>query len=445
MNRIIMTISLLAASLHGFSQTGGAAAAAEPCTLDFCISYALHHSTAVEMQQVEARQARADYRYAKAAFLPSVEANANTQWSWGRGIDPETNVYNNVTTFNNYYSIYASLTIFDGGRTINAFRQARLLKRSLDAAIAKARDAKAIEVMQCYVDAVYARQSIALASQKLKDSQGLLAKTRRMMDLGSKSLPDVAQVEAQVASDDYNLTHQTNEAQRTLLALKAAMNCPTDTVLQLDTTIVAPQAMCLDCAEDIYSTFEQCSPEVITARAAAESSRLSWLQRRGALLPSLTLQGGISTNYYQNLSQKGAVPSFATQIKNNRGEYLGISLSVPIFNSGTHQSVRRARSEWQTAQLQLEDTRRKLHDNIVQAVMDRDAYAKEIVQMERKVQSDSLAHHLNTRKYEEGMLSVFELQTSGQNLLESRIKLLQMRMMWVIKQKLVGYYKTGKI
>ena len=258
-------------------------------------------------------------------------------------------------------------------------------------------------------------------------------------------MPDVAQVEAQVATDDYNLTHQTNEAQRTLLALKTAMNCPVDTVLQLDTSMVAPPETCLDNAEDIYSTFEQRSPEVITARAAAESLRLSWLQRRGALLPSLTLQGGISTNYYQNLSQKGTVPSFSTQMKNNRGEYFGISLSIPIFNSGTLQSVRRARSDWHTAQLQLEDTRRKLHDNIVQAVIDRDAYAKEMEQMERKVQSDSLAHHLNTRKYEEGMLSVFELQTSGQNLLESRIKLLQMHMMWVIKQKLVDYYKTGKI
>lgn len=414
-------------------------------SLDSCISYAVSHSTAVEMQRVSARQAQADYRYAKAALLPSVGANVSAQWSWGRGINPETNVYNNVTTFNNYYNLYASLTLFDGGRTINALRQARLLKRSSSAAIAKARDAKAIEVMQCYVDAVYASQCITLASRKLSESRNLLYKTRRMMELGTKSRPDVAQVEAQVAEDDYNLTHQRNEAQRTMLALKAAMNWPSDTVLTLDTMVSVPPMPQTDSAIDIYRAFEYRSPEVATARTAVESSRLSWLQQRGALLPTLSVEGGISTNYYQNLSQPGSVPSFATQFSNNRGEYVGISLSIPIFVSSAWRATRRARSEWQTAAIELEDTRRRLHDNVCQAVMDRDAYAKEIVQMERKVTSDSVAHHLNTRKYEEGMLSTFELHTSGQTLIESRIRLLQMRLLFVIKQRLVDYYKSGRI
>ena len=119
-------------------------------SMDSCMSYAVKHSTDVQLQLVERRQARADYRWAKAGFLPQVGANVSTQWSWGRGINPETNVYTNVTTFNNYYNLYASLTVFDGMRTINAFRQARLLRRSSDAAVAKARDAKAIEVMQLY-------------------------------------------------------------------------------------------------------------------------------------------------------------------------------------------------------------------------------------------------------------------------------------------------------
>ena len=44
--------------------------------------------------------------------------------AWGRNIDPETNTYNNVTTFNNYYQLYAELNVFDGFATINALKQA---------------------------------------------------------------------------------------------------------------------------------------------------------------------------------------------------------------------------------------------------------------------------------------------------------------------------------
>lgn len=45
------------------------------------------------------------------------------------------------------------------------------------------------------------------------------------------------------------------------------------------------------------------------------------------------------------------------------------------------------------------------------------------------------------RKYEEGMLSTFELRTSANALLESRVKLLQMHMLYAMKQRLVDYYK----
>ena len=165
--RTILPLALtLALTLNASAQTPADTRHTAAWSMDSCMSYAVKHSTDVQLQLVERRQARADYRWAKAGFLPQVGANVSTQWSWGRGINPETNVYTDVTTFNNYYNLYASLTVFDGMRTINAFRQARLLRRSSDAAVAKARDAKAIEVMQLYAEAAYAQASIELAARK---------------------------------------------------------------------------------------------------------------------------------------------------------------------------------------------------------------------------------------------------------------------------------------
>ncbi len=103
--------------------------------------------------------------------------------------------------------------------------------------------------------------------------------------------------------------------------------------------------------------------------------------------------------------------------------------------------MKKARNDWQLAQVNLEDAKRKLHDNIAQAVMDAEGYAKELQQMQKKVASDSLAYHMSSRKFEEGMLSTFDLHTAAQTLLESRIKQLQMQMLLVIKQRLVSYYQ----
>lgn len=414
--------------------------------MDRCMQYAVDHSTSVELQRIEARQARADYSASVASFFPTVSAGVTGQYSWGRGINPETNTYNTLTTFYNYYQLYASLPVFDGFRTLNAFKQARLARKNSVTEIEKARDAKAIEVMQCFIDAVYASVSIRLAEEKLTESRRVLDKTRRMFELGEKSRPDVAQAEAQVAEDDYSLTHQRNEADRTLLALKSAMNFPISDTLRLDTvTDKTYPSFGIDDASSIYESFSKVSPELLSAEFNVKNSRYDYLKQRAELMPSLTLYGGFETSYYKTLSQESEADPFHTQLKNNRGEYVYLTLSIPLFSPSLWKSARRAKTDWESAMVTLQETSRKLHDDIHQAVMDRDGYAKEIVQMERKVSSDSLAHYLDYRKFEEGMLSTFELRSSAQTLLESRITLLQMRLLYVMKDRLVGYYKGNQL
>lgn len=56
-----------------------------------------------------------------------------------------------------------------------------------------------------------------------------------------------------------------------------------------------------------------------------------------------------------------------------------------------------------------------------------------------------LAHYLSSRKYEEGILSVFDLHTTAQTLLQSRLQLLQCKMMLALKARLVNYYLTGEL
>ena len=415
--------------------------------LDDCIKFAVEHATAVKREAINARQRKQDYQNAVQSFLPTVTAGVQGQYAWGRNVDPETNTYNNVTTFNNYYQLYASLNVFDGFATINAFKQAKMAKAYSATAMQKVQDDKAIDVMQKYVDAAYAEASIKIAGEKLAESRRMLAKMQRLYELGEKGRPDVVQMESQVAEDEYNLTHQQNVARQSLLALKSAMNYPTESPMTL---VVDENKGTENCglpetvsSETMYRNFLGFSPTVKAAEYEVENAHYNYKISKGRLLPSLSLGGGITTNCYENLSQSGQNASFASQFRNNRGEYLALTLSIPIYNSDRWHSMRKARNDWQLAQVSLEETKRKLHDDIAQAVMDAEGCAKELRQMQKKVASDSLAYHMSSRKFEEGMLSTFDLHAAAQTLLESRIKQLQMQMLLVIKQRLVDYY-AGK-
>ena len=427
-----------------------AGVSAQSWSLDDCMKYAVEHATEVKREVVNARQRKQDYQHAVAGFLPTVSGGVQGQYAWGRNIDPETNTYNNVTTFNNYYQLYAELNVFDGFATINALKQAKLSRDYSATAMQKIQDDRAIDVMQKYVDAAYAEASIRIASEKLNESKRMLAKMKRLYELGEKGRPDVVQMESQVAEDEYNLTHQENVAKQSLLALKSAMNFPVDEELKIlineeqnlkltsDKKEVSESGVNY---ETVYQGFQNISPDLKSAEYEVERARYDYKIAKGRLLPSLSLGGGISTNYYKNLSQKGQYDGFASQFRNNQGEYLALTLSIPIYNSDRWHSVKKARNDWQLAQVNLEETRRKLHDQIAQAVMGAEGYAKELHQMQKKVASDSLAYHMSSRKFEEGMLSTFDLHTAAQTLLESRIKELQMQMLLIIKQRLVAYYQ----
>ena len=356
--------------------------AQRPWTVDSCIAYAIAHSNDLGRARIEQRQSSYDEKTAKLDLLPTVVGQVSGQYAWGRNIDPETNTYNTITTFNNYYTVEASLAVFDGGQTLNAFKRAKNAREQSATAYQKAADDKATNVMMKFVDAVYNAKSVALAEEKLADSKALLHKTQRLFEMGEKSRPDVVQMESQVKEDEYNLLHQQNQARLTLLALKSEMHYPM----------------------------------------------------------ALTLGGGVQTSYYRNLTQGSAAASFGSQFHNNMGEYVYMTLSIPLFTPSRWRSARRAKSEWQKAVLDADDARRKLQDDIVQAEADRDGYEQEVAQMEAKVSSDSLAYHLSSRKYEEGMLSTFDLHTAAQTLLESRIKLLQTQLLYGLKQRLVDYY-----
>ena len=433
------TALMLAASVMAQTDkpTVGADADSTVWTLDRCIEYAMTHATDIRKKRVEADNARQERGAAVGGFMPTVSANVGAQFSWGRNVDPETNTYNTITTFNNSYSVGGSLTLFDGAQTWNTFRKARLGVRRSDNALAIAKDDKAIEVMEKYVDAVYNEAALRIAVDKLNDSRSLLEKTRRMEELGEKGYPDVAQIEAQVAEDEYNVEHLKTAAEKAMVELRSAMG--------MQVLTASRWRVCLAGMEGMDGAAY--TPNPGARRTAAEynlaNARLDYKIACGRLLPSVSIGGGFSTGYYKNMSSDAIGTSFSRQMKDNLGEYVYASISIPLFNFSAIKNVKKARNNIRLAEIEREETLLNVNSEYRQAVIDRDGYIKEVTLMERKVASDSIAHHLNTRKYEEGMLSTFDLHTSAQTLHNSRVRLLQTRLMAEIKRRLVKSLTPG--
>lgn len=61
--------------------------------------------------------------------------------------------------------------------------------------------------------------------------------------------------------------------------------------------------------------------------------------------------------------------------------------------------------------------------------------------MRLRVEADSIASRLTTRKYEEGLASPIDVQTSSVTLLQSRAQWLSSRLSYMYNHRMLNYYK----
>jgi outer membrane protein len=411
--------------------------------MDDCMRYAVKNSPAVRKEYHAGDTYKAEQLSALGAFLPSVSANVGTQFSYGRSIDPETNTYNNTSTFNNAYGLSVSLPLFSGGRLVNRWKAAKVGRLLGKQAVRLAEDELAINVMQAYIDVVFYNGTVKLAAEKLEESARLLYKTRRMEELGLKGKADVAQIEAQAASDDYELTHRQNLYATALLTLKEYMNCDSSLPFRIDTTLAEQERLPPgEPAEAVYRYASEHNPLARQAALNLESMKLKRRIAGGDFFPTLSFSASVSTNYFENLRAEAAPAAFKSQFWNNRGEYFSFNVSLPVFDGFARRTeFRRARNNMRIAGEQQTEALRRLQTTIEKAVTDCEGYLKEITQMEKQAEANELAYRLTCRKYEEGLLSPLDLQVSSNQLAQSKVNLLQRKLLYIVKVREVKYYR----
>ena len=162
---------------------------------------------------------------------------------------------------------------------------------------------------------------------------------------------------------------------------------------------------------------------------------------KSGLYPTISLGVGISTSYYKTIGNANAKP-FGDQFRNNVGEYLSATLSIPLFNRlTTLTQIRKQRHAVRRAEENLAYQRSELERLIAEALIDRENSRMESRKMAKKVEADRLAARLTIRQYEEGLATSIDVQTATVTLLQSQAQQLQSRLTFLYKDKLVNYYK----
>ena len=423
----------------------------EPLNLHDCMEYAISNSTKMRIQQAvvgDAQIARRDA--ALALFTPQITAQTYAYYNFGRSIDPQTNTYFNTTSFHNNYGVSAGFELFDGFKAVNNYK---ISKTGMLIASSQEKQVEAdicLAVMEAYYNVVYYKRLCDVYEEQLAVAEQALVKARRQEELGQKGHADVIQMEADLADRQYELTNTRNQYEDKKMTLEDLMFWPLDEELEIVTdmsdqvghdgsTSVIPGLTGNLLADEIVAFALDHNPAVQIASWQAQNAKRELNTAKWQLLPSLGLYAGWNTSYYSY--QGASTAPFGEQFRNNGGEYIQLSVSIPIWNRMSRQgAISRKRNALSKATAELDQKRRDVASEVRRAIQDRDGSALAYEQAQHKAEVQAEAYALNLKKLEQGLISPLEFQTANNNYLKAQADEMNSLFRYLIKQAVVRYY-----
>lgn len=411
-----------------------------------CMRYAVDHSTRMRIQQADNRDAQLDRRNAILnAFTPEVSGSTYAYYNFGRSIDPETNTYSLTTSFHNGYSISAGIVLFNGFQAVNNLK---ITKTAQEMGITKEQqleDQICLATMEAYCNVLYYAEMEKALKGQVATAEKALELASKQESLGQKSHADVVQMQSDLAERQYQLTTCSNNLNNAMITLKDVMFWPIDEPLKIDCSIGETMLLPIH-SEDVSLMVEQAKnmmPSVALAEGTLKNARLALKTARWQMLPTVSLYGGWSSSYFTYPGKEGYVPTpYFEQLKNNGGEYVQLSVSIPIYNRlSNHTNISKRKNALERAEADYEQTLQTVEAEVRRAVADRDGTADALRQADTRAALQQEAFALNGKRFEQGLISSIEYQTASNLYLNALAEQMNARLQYFIKNSVVNYYK----
>jgi len=435
-------------SFFVFTLCFGTASAQKEWSLRECCDYAISHNISIKQQQNLCRQQEIQLSTARNSRLPDVNGSLGQNFSFGRGLTAD-NTYSNTNTSNTSAQLSASLPLFTGFEIPNQIKLSKLNLEATTADLEKAKNDIRMEVAKAYVQILYDMEIAEVAHRQISIDSAQVARLEAFLKNGKASGAELSQQKASLANSRLVATQSDNKLNLSVLSLSQLLELPSPEGF----AIVRPSQEELDnlvsldrlaTPDQIYAEALGIKPEILSQQLKLKGAANSIKIAQAGYYPTLSLSGGLGTNYYTTSGFKS--DGFGDQLKNNFSQYIGLNLNIPIFNRfQTRNKVRNARIEMETQQLKLDNTKKTLYKEIQQVYYNTlNAQSKEQSSAEA-VQSTKDAFLLMQAKYENGKANITEFNESKNGYLKSESDLIQARYENLYQHALLDFYRGKEL
>jgi outer membrane protein len=449
-------------------------------TLQQAVAMAIKNNLSVNNVDIQSQAAKINFDQAWEYMLPTLSGNVGQQLNFGRNISSINNSYTNTQNEQGSAGLNAGVVLFRGLQYQNNLKAQRYGFQASKKDLQWQKDNITLTTLNAYLQLLSNRDQLTLAIDQSRSDSVQLMRLRALGREGALSpASNLTDLEGAYANDQVNIAGATQALENSKVNLFNILNIPYNRDLQYENSVVAS-----DIAE------YQAAPDTIFRRALGfipiiQSTELKEMQyrralaaARGAYFPSISLNGGISTNWtnspggtftptdsgyvksqtfavdnagsqpiYQYGYTKGntTYPDWWNQFKNNRGEYIGISVNIPILNGfQTRNNVRQARLNLETAQLNKANARNIIQQNVENAFQNMVAAYKSYKGYIDAAKAYEESFRITNIRFTEGVIAsdVYIQAKTRSDLAE--VNLSAAKYIYIFRTKVLDYYQ-GKL
>jgi outer membrane protein len=449
---------------------------AEKWSLQMCVDYALEHNTSIQQNMLQGEILTNNLNQSKLSRIPTLSGSGNHNYNIGRTIDPFTNTFDNTTIQSNSFSLSSGVLLYGGSQVNNRIKQSTVATDANAKSTEVIHNQIALSVATTYLQIIQAEENL-----KVADAQQLLTKSQLERALlleksGAANQSNTLMLKAQSASDQVAKVNAQNAIQIAYNTLINLMQLPLDQAMEIEQMdITSLPEYPSESVAQIYELALSNLPEIQQGELQIRQSELGEKIAGAGLQPTLSAYGNVNTVYSQSgkdirvtedfntvpigFTKDGLEPvlqpqpvtiisdkAFGSQLTDNLGQQVGVSLSVPIFNGYRNRTaLENAKVNTKISELTLENTKNQLRNDVTTAYTNLKAAKSRYDAALLNTEAQQLSFDFSQKRFNAGVMNSVELLTAKNLWNQAQVQTLNAKYEYVFRALIIDFYKGNQL
>jgi outer membrane protein len=385
-------------------------------TIEAALVRAYQNNPQLNAQRAQARSTDENVPQALSGYRPKVNVTLGTGYQYqdiqatqkGQTIH-SNNPLSTQPLQPNSASLTVNQTLFNGNQTANRTRAAESQVSGSREALRVLEQTVLLQAATSYMDFLRDSATLEVQRSNVRVLEQTLKQTRDRFNVGEVTRTDVAQSEAQLAAGRTQaLTAESNLTTTRANFRRIIGNEPTNLAPGSPVDRFLPASI----ASAVNLSLVE-NPSVTAAMYGIDVNYLQVKINEGALLPTVTVQAGVSTAYQQTLNV----------FRTNTASAIATA-SIPIYQGGAEYAlIRQSKENLAQQRLNLETTRDQTRANVVQAWGQLEAGKAQVQSAQAQVTASEIALNGVREEAKAGQRTTLDVLNAQQALVNARVAL----------------------